>query len=132
MQESQDSLGLDLSLRVWIAAPLPFFCSHSACTIQAEHTSSEGRGQPLLATTEWKRSLHQLGFPERALAVDCDCVCDSILGELNLISVTLYHFRWLSLRILSGNTGGAIYLPHDALEHNTSPSDFVIVSFVLL
>lgn len=112
MQESQDSLGLDLSLRVWIAAPLPFFCSHSACTIQAEHTSSEGRGQPLLATTEWKHSQHRLGFPERA-------VCDSILGELNLISVTFYHFEWLSLRILSGNTGGAIYSPHDAVEHKS-------------
>lgn len=132
MQESQDSSGLGLSLRVWIAAPLPFFCSHSARTIPAEHTSSEGRGQLLLASTEWKRSQHQLGFPERALAVDCDCFCDSILGELDFISVTLYHFWWLSLRILSGNTGGAIYSPQDALEHNTSPSDFVTVSFVLL
>lgn len=97
MQESQDSSGLDLSLRVWISAPLPFFCSHSDYTIQAERTFSEGRGQLLLATTEWKRSQHQLGFPERALAVDCDCVCDSILGELNLISVTFYQLSVLAV-----------------------------------
>lgn len=132
MQESQDSSGLDLSFRVRISALLPFFCYHSARTIQAERTFGEGRGQPLLATTEWKRWQRQSGFPERALAVDSDRVCDLILGELNLISVTFYHFRWLPLRILSGNTGGAIYSPHDALEHNTSPSDFVTVSFVLL
>lgn len=93
MQEGQDSSGRDLSLRVWISAPLPFLCSRGARTIRAEHTLSQGRGQPLLATTEWKRSQHQLGFPERALAVDRDCVCDSIWGELNLISVTFYHFR---------------------------------------